>query len=132
MLLSKAIQGYFYDKAATYSANTLETYKHTFRKLIEHIGDVEINSITPQHLSSFIHWLQSDEYAPNRANGDPSPLSPAYIDLHWKATRSLFVWAHKVLDLPRPDIDMPRPRFKRAQLKAFSEDEVRRLLKASE
>jgi integrase/recombinase XerD len=130
MKLSKAIQGYFYDKAATYSPNTLETYKHVHKTLLEHIGDVDIAKITPKDLTSFIRWLQTD-YTPNRSDGDTSPLSPAYIDIHWKAVRSFFGWAEKVLELPRPDGDMPRPRFRRDQPKAFSEDEIRRLLKSA-
>lgn len=132
MLLSKAIQGYMYDKAASYSKNTLDNYVYVFNSLLAHLGDVDIETVKPKQLKEFIHWLQSDEYTPNRSNGDTSPLSPAYVDFHWKATRSLFGWAHKVLDFPRPDTDMPRPRFRRAQPKAFTEDEIRRLLKATE
>ena len=130
MKLSKAVQGYFYDKAATYSANTLETYQAVYKNLIDHLGDVDISTITPADLTAFIRWLQTD-YTPNRSGGDDSPLSPAYVDVHWKAVRSFFGWAHKVLELPRPDGDMPRPRFRRAQPKAFTEDEIRRLLKAT-
>ena len=75
MLLSKAMQGYMYDKAATYSPNTLETYKFVHLSLIKHISDVDISEVTPEQLSSFIHWLQTD-YVPNRANGDTSPYPP--------------------------------------------------------
>ncbi len=131
MIISKAVEGYFYDKRSTYSEKTLEAYVYVFRNLITHLGDKEIESVTPDDLKSFIDWLRTD-YKPKRFSGDTSPLMPASIDLAWKGTRSLFHWANKELDLPRPDLNMPRPSFKRAHVKAFSEDEIRRMLKACE
>jgi integrase/recombinase XerD len=131
MLLSKAIEGYFYDKATTYSGKTLESYHFVFRNLITHLGDKDITSITPDDLKTFINWLRTD-YIPKRFSGDTSPLMPASVDLHWKGARSLFHWANKELSLPRPDLNMPRPTFQRAHVKAFTEDEIRKILKACE
>ena len=131
MLLSKAIQGYNFDKSANYSANTLETYKVPFANLIRFITDKDISLVSEDDLKNFIHWLQND-YVPKRANKDTSPLSSAYVDLHWKATRSLFGWASKVLNFPRPDLNMPRPKFVRAHVKPFSEKDIRKLLKGCE
>jgi len=131
MLLSKAIEGYFYDKATTYSEKTLESYHFVFRNLVTHLGDKEMESVTPDDLKSFINWLRTD-YVPRRFSGDTSPLMPASVDLHWKGTRSLFHWANKELGLPRPDLNMPRPTFSRAYVKAFTEEEIRRMLKACE
>ena len=102
MLLSKAIQGYNFDKGAIYSPNTLETYKIVFNNLIAFLGDKDISRITPEELKNFIHYLQTD-YKPKRFDGDDSPISPAYVDLHWKGVRSLFGWTHDTLDLPRPE-----------------------------
>jgi integrase/recombinase XerD len=131
MLLSKAIEGYFFDKATTYSGNTLTMYHLVYRNLIEHLGDKEIAAVTSADLKSFIDWLRTD-YKPRRFSGDASPLAPASVDLHWKGVRSLFHWAFKELDIPRPDLNMPRPTFKRAHVKAFTEEEIRKILKACE
>lgn len=131
MLLSKAVEGYFYDKSTIYSESTLESYHYVFKLLIAHIGDQEISEVQPNQLKAFLVWLKQD-YVPNRFNGDTSPLSPAGVDLHWKGIRSLFKWAYQTLDVVRPDLDLPRPHYDRPQVKSFSEDEVRRLLKASD
>ena len=131
MLLSKAVQGYNFDKSASYSANTIETYKVPFNNLISFLGAKEISRVSEDDLKKFIRWLQTD-YVPTRANKDTTPLSPAYVDLHWKATRSLFGWASETLDIPRPDLNMPRPKFSRAHVKPFSEEEIRKLIKGCE
>src|SRR6185369_2799034 len=73
------------------------------------------------------------EYIPKRLNStDISPVKPATVDLHWKGVRSFFHWANDVLELPRPDLRMPRPKFKRPHVVPFTEEEIRRLLKSAE
>ena len=131
MLLSKAIEGYFYDKATTYSSNTLASYKLVFRNLISYLGDKDIAVVIPDELRSFINYMRTD-YIPKRFSGDASPLAPASVDIHWKGVRSLFHWAEDALGVPRPDLKMPRPSFKRPIVHAFSEEEVRKLVKACE
>lgn len=131
MLLSKAFQGYNFDKSAYYSPNTIKAYQIVHRNMIDFLGDIPVRQVTPQQLTQFIIYMQHD-YKPKRSSGDDSPISPNYLDLHWKGVRSFFNWAHKTLDIPRPDLDMPRPRFARAHVKPFSEDEVRLLIKGCE
>ena len=131
MLLSKAFQGYNFDKSAQYSPNTLKAYQVVHRNMIDFLGDIPVRQVTPEQLTQFIIWLQND-YKPNRSNGDDSAIAPSYVDLHWKGVRSFFNWAHKALDIPRPDLDMPRPKFTRAHVKPFSEDEIRLLIKGCE
>jgi integrase/recombinase XerD len=128
MLLSKAIEGYFYDKQATYSPDTLEGYKFVFQHLIEFVGDKEAGEVTAKELHDFIIWLQKD-YVPSRWNKDTSPLSGSGVELHWKGVRSLFKWLNDTLDLPRPDMKMPRPEYMRPHVTAFTEEEIRKLIK---
>jgi integrase len=59
-------------------------------------------------------------------------LARASVYLHWKGVRSLFHQVHDELAIPRPYLKMPWPSFKRAHVKAFSEEEVRHLVKACE
>ena len=129
MLLSQAIEGYCYDKAATYSRKTIDSYIPVFHNLISCIVDKDISEVTPGDLTRFIIWLQT-EYRPKRFGGNDSPLAPASVDLHWKGVRSLFHWASDVLGVKRPDLTMPRPVYKRPHVRAFTEEEVRRLIKA--
>ncbi|MGA2490692.1 MAG: tyrosine-type recombinase/integrase [Anaerolineales bacterium] len=131
MLISKCIEGYFFDKTTTYSKKTLDAYHFVFNNLINFLGDKEITEVTPDDLKRYINWLRED-YKPVRPSGDTSPLAPASVDLNWKGVRSLFHWANDELGVPRPDLKMPRPSFKRPHVQAFSEDEIRRLLKACE
>lgn len=128
MLLSKALEGYAYDKQARYSPKTLKAYESVFRNLLAFLGDIDLEEVTPQALAAFIVFLQQ-EYKPSRWGGDDSPLSPAGVDLHWKGVRSFFHWAADALDVPRPDLHMPRPTFQRPRVSAFTEEEIRLLLK---
>jgi len=131
MNLSKAFEGYFYDKSATYSKKTTDGYVFAFRNLLAYLGDKPIEDVTPADLQGFILWLQKD-YIPHRWDKDTSPLTAASVDYHWKATRSLFHWAYDTMSIPRPDLKMPRPSFIRAHVSAFTEEDIRKLTKACE
>jgi len=134
MLVSKAVEGYFYDKETTLSKNTIRNYKHMLRCLVTYLGDPDIERVSTDQLTDFIKYLQK-EYIPNRPKNSPDqgkPLSPASIDNHWKATRSFFGWAHEALNINRPDLDMPRPRYSRPYVAALKEEEIRRILRACE
>jgi len=128
MLLSKAIEGYFFDKSAVYSKNTLASYVYVYRNLVDYLGDKDIEAVTPEDLTAFITHIRTD-YIPIRFGGDTSPLSNAGVDLHWKGTRSLFKWASETLGFKRPDLNMPRPKFKRPHVRPFTEDDIRKLIR---
>ena len=103
MLLSKAVNGYILDGlAGDFSPHTMRLYSLYLNKLIEYLGDPELEDITHTSLARYLHFLRH-EYIPNRPSGDTSPLSPSALDNHRKGIRSLFGWCHKVLDVERPD-----------------------------
>ena len=131
MKLSKAVEGYFYDKQATYSPKTLGSYKFVFQHLLKFLGDVEVESITPENLKAFIIYLQQD-YQPTRLSGREGKLSPSGVDLYWKGIRSLFHWLNDSIDLPRPDLKLPRQPFMRSRVVAFTEEDVRKMVRACE
>lgn len=86
-------------------------------------------------LKRFMHYLVS-EYVPVRSQYSTrqgSPLSGSAIDNHWKALRSFFRWAHEsgLID-SNPSIHLPRPAFSLPEIQPYTEDEVKRLLKAAE
>ncbi len=132
MLLSKAIDGYILDGlAGDFSPHTMRLYRLYLNKLIEYLGDPELEDITHTYLARYMHYLRH-EYIPNLSNGDTSPLSPSALDNHWKGIRSLFGWCHKVLDIERPDYEFPQPKFRLPELVPFSEDEVKVVVQSCE
>lgn len=132
MNLTQAFKGYFYDKSATLSKATLAGYQYVFRNLVARLGDKAIEEVSANDLKDYILYIQND-YQPHRLHStDTSPFAPASVDYHWKAVRSLFHWAYDAMDLPRPDLKMPRPRFRRAHVSAFTEEDIRKLVKACE
>jgi len=128
MQLSKAVEGYLFDKQVSYSPSTIESYKVVFKNLLDFLGDKSISAVTHDDLTRFIVYLQTD-YIPHRFGSDTSKLKPASVDLHWKGLRSFFGWAAEVLEIPRPDLRLARPEYKRAHVVPFSEDDIRRMLK---
>jgi len=131
MYLTKAVEGFLFDKQAGYSPSTVHGYKVLFRHLIDFLGDKELAEITHDDLLRFIVYLQTD-YVPSRIGPDKSPLKPSTIDMHWRDIRTFFHWAEEVLDVPRPDKRMPRPSYRRKHIVAFTEEEIRKLLKCCE
>ncbi len=128
--LSKAITGFVNFKNAEGLANTsLATYKRTLEKWVEHVGDVEIGTITGKDITDYLSWLRG-EYTPQRFNGKTHPLSPKTIRNVWITLSSFFSWAKTEFNLSTPMKDVPPPRFKRAPVEAYTQDEVERMLKS--
>jgi integrase/recombinase XerD len=109
----------------------MRLYRLYLGKLVEYLGDPEVSTITHTDLSRYMNYLRI-EYVPNRPSGDDSPLSSSALDNHWKAIRSLFGWCHEVLNLERPDLHLPQPKYKLPEIIPFTEDEMKRILQACE
>lgn len=131
MILSKAIEGYLLEISATFSRETVALYQKNLRLLLQFIGDKELTEVNLQDLTRFIVYLRN-EYKPKRMVVSDEPLSPSAVDNHWKCIRSLFGWANRVLDIPRPDSHLVRPRFKLPEVTSFSQDEIKRILYSCE
>ena len=134
MLLSKAIEGFvFYAKGGQYSLSYIPTIESQFRHIVSFLGDRELDSIKQENWQAYFNHLRED-YKPKRFNGDESRLSEATIDNHWKMIRSFYNWAtdNNILSTERPDLKLPRPKYKSPQIVPFTEDECRRLLEAAQ
>lgn len=128
MLLSDSITGYLLDgSAGRLAESTLAAYRIFLTHLSTYLHDPQIEAVTHDDLVRFMTWLRLD-YRTEQGN----PLSGSSLDNHWKAIRSLFRWSNEVLNTPRPDMRLPRPRYVTPEIDPFSEDEIKRILAALE
>jgi integrase/recombinase XerD len=128
--VSKAITGFLsYKMAEGLAQRSVYSYERILTKWTEHIGDVQVSRITSQEISSYLSWLRT-EYIPERLSGKTHPLSPKSLRNIWIAFSSFFRWASTEFNVNNPMKDVPPPRFKRAPVEAFTQEEVERMLKA--
>ena len=75
MLLSKAIDGFLTFKLAEgLSKRTIDSYEHTLRHWLNHVGELKVSQIRTTDLFAFLAWMRTD-YKPRRWNGNTEPLS---------------------------------------------------------
>ncbi len=135
MKLSKAVEGYLLYAQTYYADATVVRMKISLTKIIEHLGDPDFESITTEDLQNYFKFLKT--YRPHRfmrklkesqEPKEPAIISLAGIDNYWKAIRSLYQWGDKNFNVGRPDLAIPQPKFRLAEVKAFTPDELKRLL----
>jgi integrase/recombinase XerD len=132
MNLSKAVEGFIFERTAGgLSPSTIALDRYALKNLQAYLGDVEIASIQADDLKRFMVHLRT-AYIPKRFNGSTAPLGPSALDNHWKSIRVFFTWCAQLFDIPRPDLTLARPKFKDPEIHAFSEDEIKRMISASE
>lgn len=127
MRLSQAIQGYqLAALSSDYSPLTISTYVSAMKILCDFLGDPDLASITDADLQRFVAHLRTHP----KSSGDE--ISTASLHRYWKAMRSFWKWAEQNLKTTRPDASLPMPRHQNREIIPYSEDEVKRLLKACE
>lgn len=128
MKLSKAIEGYLLDSSATYAATTVSLKKTCLGMLCEHLGDPELKSITSDDLVRWLAYLKND-YIPHRfpTARTTGALSPSALDNHWKSVRSFFNWCNRRLGLPRPDLDLRKPKYQLPEVSPFTQEQIAKL-----
>lgn len=134
MQLSTALEGYkIASLAEGYSPHTLTTYISALGKLIEYLGEKEIDLITSDDLHRFMSYLTTD-YTPERLNNpqNKTRLSTASHHRYWKAIRFFFKWAGVELSIKRPDLTLKMPAWESKEIVPFTEDEIKSLLKNCE
>jgi integrase/recombinase XerD len=134
MKLSEAIDKYLLFARLKYAEETVVHYRKTLQKVIEHLDDPEVEGITQVDLQRYFYFLKT-EYKPHRflkPDQEPTVMSPAGLDGYWKAIRSFYSWAENALQTQRPDLAVPQPKYKLAEVKAFSQDEMKKLIYYSE
>jgi integrase/recombinase XerD len=99
--------------------------------MCKYFHDPEVDSLTPEDWKRYMVHLRTD-YKPKRFSGDKSPLALSTIDNHWKTIRGFYNCMATILSINRPDLDLPRPKYQSPQIVPFSQDEVKRLIDASQ
>jgi integrase/recombinase XerD len=113
------------------SPRTTNLYRMTLPKLVEFLGDPEVEQIKFDDLQRYMMYLRT-EYVPKRLNGDTSPLSGSSLDNYWKGIRGFFRWCNQALEIPRPDLKLKQPKYAKPVKTPFSETEIKALIKACE
>src|SRR4030067_1026569 len=132
MLLSKAIEGFILEaKSGLYSPAYIPTIESQMKYMCKFFGDPEIDTLAPEDWKRYMLHLRTD-YEPKRFSGDKSPLALSTIDNHWKTIRGFYNWATPILSINRPDLELPRPKYQSPQIIPFAQDEVKRLIDASQ
>jgi integrase/recombinase XerD len=130
LLLSKAIVGFInYKTAEGLSQRTIESYDCLLKKWLEYIGDRELGNISAQEIIAYISWLRN-EYTPHRYGGKTHPLSPKTLRNVWVTLSSFYSWAAQELGVAQIMKDVPAPRVKKNPVDPFTQEEVKRMLKA--
>ena len=129
MKLRQAIEGYKVSKLGDgMSPSTIRGYDTHYSQLVDFVGDIEIEEVTQEQLMKFMIYLRQD-YVPSRRNGDRSPYHSTTIRNAWCAVRSLLRWAHKELEIARPDLALKMPKVSYPEIRPFSKNEIEQILK---
>lgn len=113
------------------SQTTITVYVNALKLFTQYIGaDTEVSTIDERAVRNFFIFLRT-QYVP--ANSDiPGRLSTASVHRYWKALRSFFKWAKREIKMEPPDKDISMPAWENKEIDPYTQDEVKRLLIASE
>jgi integrase len=128
--MSDAIEGFLQAKLAEgRSPRTIVGYRHDLRVWLAYAGDIDVAVVSAQEIQAFLNYLRTD-YKPYRFSADTTALSPKTIRNFWVSLAALFRWLNFTFALLSPMAKVPAPKFNKAVIEPFSQDEVAALLKA--
>lgn len=132
LLLSSAIKTFLIARTAdSYSPSTVAQYEWGLARLLRHSGDMDVSSLTTDHIRSFLAYLQTD-YVPSRTSGSVAPLRSASLFAAWKAVRAFYKWAGPEFGIPNPSARIPAPKHAEPTIILPKRDEISALLRACE
>jgi integrase/recombinase XerD len=130
MKLSTAVNGYLLFAKTKYAAATVSHYEQTLQNVIVHLHDPEIERISVEDLQKYFIYLRT-EYKPfkfRHIGEKPTLMTEAGVEGYWKAIRSFYKWAEANLNAKRPDKFIPQPKYKMDVVRAFSKEEMKKLI----
>lgn len=132
LVISKAMVGFLQYKGAEGLASvTVAGYERDLELWIEHMGDIDVLKITPQHVLAFMNFVRMD-YKPRRIAGDNSKrLAPKTVYNIYISLASFLTWASTEFEFANPMKGVPRPRVPEdTPVQPFKKEEVELLIKA--
>jgi integrase/recombinase XerD len=108
-----------------YSQATIDIYSWGLNLMVAHLGDPDVEEISNRDLRGFMYHMRENYKS---ANG--GKLGGASLDNIWKAIRSFFRFMARDYQLDRPDKNLKRPNYTSEPVHGFSEEEIKRLLRA--
>ena len=130
--VSKALTCFLqYKSAEGLAPVTVTGYERDLKLWIEYQGDLDIITVTSQHILSFLNYLRT-EYVPRRIAGDNSrKLAPKTVYNLYVSLASFFTWASREFDFSNPMKNIPRPRVPEdPPVEPFKKEDVELLIKA--
>lgn len=122
MKISIAVDGYWLAKRMDLSIHTVRDYGLTFRRLVEFLGEVEVESVTSNQIRRFLQHI-SGEYS----------LSKRTLSNAWIALASFWAWADNELRIPniiRGQIEQPK--FSDKIPEPLEKEEIQALIRVCE
>ncbi len=123
MKLTTALEGYWLVKERDLSVNTVAEYGISFRRLVEYLPDeIAFEEIAAEQIHQFLNHCKRRHR-----------LSDKSLCNVWIALSSLWTWAEVQIGATHVIRGrVPRPRFRRPPIEAYTEAEVKAMINACE
>ena len=121
MKFSNMLEGYWLARRNKLAKTTQGNYQYIFDRFIQFIGDIEFVTITTVDVHTFLNELQD------------GGQSGASVASYWATLSSLWTWAESEMGcehIMRGRVAIPK--IEEKQPEPFTQDEIKRLLKAAE
>lgn len=119
MKMQTAIQAFYvYQKSGKYATNTIEGYKRTLVLICNFLNNPDLDEISITDLREFMISLAEKD------------ITESTRQYYWKVIKSFFKWAEEELEISRPDKRLVMPKVQKPDILPYTEEEVKRLIKA--
>ena len=121
MLMSKSLIGWkLHMQSSHYSMVTIGSYLPAMERVISYLGDPDAGEVTAWDLDGYLAQLRE------------TGVSESTRQYYWKVIKSYFSWAskRKGLGIDRPDLELEMPAVPEPDVQPYTEQEVKRMLKA--
>lgn len=126
MKISDAVTGFWLTKRLNMSKATQAKYDHVYRRLVEVLGDKDIEQVTSADIRRFLDALRTQHDGTERKQ-----LSKRTLHDYWACLSSFWSWAEQELEITHVIRGKVKaPEYKESPIDPFTNDEVRRIVEA--
>lgn len=121
MIFSEAIRGYYLDLTVSpnHSSITAIDYRDKLMRICQEWNDPQVEQITKVMIQEYLAGVKQKGW------------SLSSVKFYHRVLRGFFVWAERVLDVKRPDADIPVPVVADPEIIPFSREDLTRLFAAA-